>query len=215
VVDSIVLIIVLGALLSLDVTLVGQFLLSRPLVVVSLFGACLGQPVAGFTLGVILELLCIDLLPLGVVVPIDTAIVAAVASGVYFMSVPSGGASSLTVAIACAFVVGLVFRHYDMWFKQRTTALIVFLRRRAAGPQAYVPAALWLNILVTYVRNLVFLAAAVPLSISIGRATVVYAPARILAGLSFCDRFLLLLALVGALSTFAAKGGRRWFALIN
>ena len=47
---------VLGGLLALDATSVGQFMISRPLVVGVLAGVVVDQPLLGATIGAILEL---------------------------------------------------------------------------------------------------------------------------------------------------------------
>jgi PTS system mannose-specific IIC component len=56
---------VLGGLLALDATSVGQFMVSRPLVAGALTGWALGQPALGILVGAILELYLIVSFPTG------------------------------------------------------------------------------------------------------------------------------------------------------
>lgn len=55
----------LGGLLGLDGTAVGQFMVSRPIVAGALVGWVLGEPVLGITIGVILELYLLVSFPTG------------------------------------------------------------------------------------------------------------------------------------------------------
>ena len=69
----------LVALLELDTTYVGQLLISRPLIVGSILGALTGNLFLGLQVGIFTELIYIDYLPIGGVVPPSGAITAAVA----------------------------------------------------------------------------------------------------------------------------------------
>ena len=69
----------LAGLLGLDTVQAGQFLLSRPALVGPLLGWLNGFPLEGARLGVIIELLYMDFIPVGGVVPPNGAVAAAVA----------------------------------------------------------------------------------------------------------------------------------------
>lgn len=56
---------VLGGLLALDGTSVGQFMVSRPLVAGTLTGALLGSPAQGLALGALMELFLLASFPMG------------------------------------------------------------------------------------------------------------------------------------------------------
>ena len=66
------------ALLELDTTYVGQLLISRPLIVGAALGALTGDLFLGLQVGIFTELIYIDYLPIGGVVPPSGAITAAV-----------------------------------------------------------------------------------------------------------------------------------------
>ena len=76
----------LGGLLALDGTSLGQFMASRPIVAATLAGWVLGDPVGGLLLGTLLELLHISVLAVGgarfpEVGPASVVAVATAASG--------------------------------------------------------------------------------------------------------------------------------------
>ncbi|MEA3241308.1 MAG: PTS sugar transporter subunit IIC [Pseudomonadota bacterium] len=71
-----------GALLSLDRTAWGQLMISRPVVTAPIIGLACGNAAVGLLVGVLIELLWINELPVGSAIPSDDALFAAVASGV-------------------------------------------------------------------------------------------------------------------------------------
>jgi len=66
------------ATLSMDITAVGQFMVSRPIVVGPLIGALLGNPGIGLATGALVELIWIGDLPVGAHRPIDNTLLAGV-----------------------------------------------------------------------------------------------------------------------------------------
>ena len=67
------------ALLELDTTYVGQFLISRPLFIGTILGALTGNLFLGLQIGIFTELIYIDYLPIGGVVPPSGTITATIA----------------------------------------------------------------------------------------------------------------------------------------
>jgi mannose/fructose/N-acetylgalactosamine-specific phosphotransferase system component IIC len=93
----------LGGLLALDATSVGQFMLSRPLVAGVLSGWLLGDPAAGVTIGAVLELYLLVSFPTGGSRFPEgaTATVVATAS-----AVGSSGPGAIPLAVAIGLVWG-------------------------------------------------------------------------------------------------------------
>ncbi len=71
-----------GSLLSLDRTAWGQLMVSRPIVIAPIIGIICGNATVGLMVGVLIELLWINELPVGAAIPSDDTLFAAVASGV-------------------------------------------------------------------------------------------------------------------------------------
>ena len=76
--------VVLGGLLALDATSVGQFMISRPLVAGTLTGWWLGDPALGLEIGAILELFHLAGVPAGGSRVPDTGPASVVAVAVVF-----------------------------------------------------------------------------------------------------------------------------------
>lgn len=85
----------LGGVLALDGTSIGQFMLSRPLVACTLAGALAGSPLLGAGLGVVLEALHLAVLPVGAA-RYPEAAPAAVAAATVFVGA-GGGYDALLV----------------------------------------------------------------------------------------------------------------------
>jgi PTS system mannose-specific IIC component len=92
----------LGGLLALDATSVGQFMVSRPLVSGALAGWLVGEPVLGMSIGATLELYLLVAFPTGGSRFPEGAVATVVAVG----SSASGGA---TGAVPVAIAMGLVW----------------------------------------------------------------------------------------------------------
>lgn len=71
-----------GGLIGLDRTAVGQFMISQPIVAGPLTGWALGDPIAGTVIGVVLELLWVLDMPVGAFVPADATISAVSATAI-------------------------------------------------------------------------------------------------------------------------------------
>jgi mannose/fructose/N-acetylgalactosamine-specific phosphotransferase system component IIC len=78
---SLFLLAVLGAMVALDATSLGQLMLSRPLVAGTLAGAVVGLPLEGALIGAMLETLTLDILPVGAARYPETGTAAVLAVG--------------------------------------------------------------------------------------------------------------------------------------
>ncbi len=91
-------------LVGLDLVSVGQIMIARPLVAGAVAGLIVGDPVAGGTIGLLLELFAVDVLPVGVVRYPDYGLGAVTGTAV------AAGAPSL-LGIGLAIAIGLVVAH--------------------------------------------------------------------------------------------------------
>jgi mannose/fructose/N-acetylgalactosamine-specific phosphotransferase system component IIC len=156
-IEQLLIITAIGTILSIDVTLAGQFLLSRPIVVLTIIGFYIGDPVTGFVLGVFLELLSSDMLPLGVSVPLDTAVMATVAAAAYFLGDLHNGLKIKSAALLLGMIAGVLFRKYDLWFKKKASGIFNHLREYSQEIDKTIELAIIFNIALTLIRNFVFM----------------------------------------------------------
>jgi mannose/fructose/N-acetylgalactosamine-specific phosphotransferase system component IIC len=103
----------LGGLVALDGTSVGQFMVSRPFVAAALGGLAVGRPMLGIQAGVVLEALHLAVLPVGASKYPEGG-PAAVAAGAVFaasQSPPAAGAATLLVAVLVALALEWIGGH--------------------------------------------------------------------------------------------------------
>ncbi|SOD02772.1 PTS system sorbose-specific iic component [bacterium JGI 053] len=125
---------VLGGLLALDATSVGQLMVSRPFVAAALGGALVGHPAQGMAAGVVLEALHLAVLPVGASRYPEGGPAGVAAGAVYAAQAPSAAASAtLLVAVLCALALE--------WIGGRTVAAMRQVNVRFAGapPEGLTP----------------------------------------------------------------------------
>jgi mannose/fructose/N-acetylgalactosamine-specific phosphotransferase system component IIC len=109
----------LVSLLELDSAQVGQFMLSRPLVLGSLLGLLCGTPQVGVALGLCCELLSIDDLPVGDRLPLN----AAVAAGASILMTCSPRPLPAAGALPAGLAVGWAHQKLETALRYRRQAL--------------------------------------------------------------------------------------------
>ena len=114
------------ALLEMDTTYIGQFLISRPIIVGGVLGLLTGDFYLGLQLGVFTELIYLDFIPIGGVVPPSGAISAG--SGVlmaYFFGVPIYFAFFIGIlsGIAFSFIERRIRRHRGIILRAAEAAI--------------------------------------------------------------------------------------------
>ncbi|MBI5201922.1 MAG: PTS sugar transporter subunit IIC [Elusimicrobia bacterium] len=97
------------AALELDNVHIGQWMLSRPILVGPVLGALCGVPWLGLAGGAVLELFCVDVLPVGNALPVNGTVAAA--SFVLLAAGPS--AVPAAAAFPAALGLGSVFRRVE------------------------------------------------------------------------------------------------------
>ncbi len=112
-----------AGVISLDMTAFGPFMISQPLVCGPLFGWLMGQVSVGIIIGGIVQLLWMDLSPVGVSIPFDAT--ATTIIGVYLATlVPHSALSQVVLALMVAVPFGYLFRWYDQKARRVNTFLM-------------------------------------------------------------------------------------------
>lgn len=129
---------VLGGLLALDGTSVGQLMVSRPFVAAALGGALVGHPAQGMAAGVVLEALHLAVLPVGASRYPEGGPAGVAAGAVYAAAQPTPAAASATLLIAVLCALALE------WVGGRTVVALrqVTVRFAGAPPEGLTPGGL-------------------------------------------------------------------------
>jgi mannose/fructose/N-acetylgalactosamine-specific phosphotransferase system component IIC len=121
---------VLGGLVALDGTSVGQFMLSRPFVAASLGGLVVGAPMQGVAAGIVLEALHLAVLPVGAALYPEGGPAALVAGAVF-----AAGQRPVAVATSGTLLVCVLFALAMEWVGGRSvTALRQYNVRFSGAP---------------------------------------------------------------------------------
>ncbi len=108
-----------AAIVELDAVHVGQWMVSRPIVLGPAFGALCGAPELGAAAGALFELFCVDVLPVGAALPINGSVAV-----VAFLLLAAGPAETPpAAAFPAALLLGSLFRRLDARVRNRRARL--------------------------------------------------------------------------------------------
>ena len=110
---SLVLLSVLAAICSCDITMFGQFMISRPIFSGALFGYILGDMYIGLWVGMIIEMLWINELPMGSAIPVDLTMMT-ILSVVWTLISFKGVQSAAIFALVLAIPFSYLYREVDI-----------------------------------------------------------------------------------------------------
>jgi mannose/fructose/N-acetylgalactosamine-specific phosphotransferase system component IIC len=131
-----------AGVISLDFTACGPFMVSQPLVCGPLFGWLMGQTAVGLIIGGTVQLLWMDLSPIGVGIPYDAT--ATTLLSVYWATRNAHGAlSQVVLALVLAVPFGFFFRWFDQLARRLNTLLMHRVERFSDERLA---AGLWVGI---------------------------------------------------------------------
>jgi len=107
---KIIIISFVGGLLCLDRVFI-QAMISRPIIIAPVIGLILGNPYAGLIIGAILELFWIDRIPIGIYIPPNDSIAAAMAASMAILAGQTLGVATkelmaLSILLAIPFGIG-------------------------------------------------------------------------------------------------------------
>ncbi|OGS01330.1 MAG: hypothetical protein A3G41_02410 [Elusimicrobia bacterium RIFCSPLOWO2_12_FULL_59_9] len=127
------------ALVDLDAMHAGQFMLARPIILGPVLGCLLGRLGDGIWMGILMELYCLETLPLGHIIPPNAAV--AVGSTMMLLSAPHPLAAPL--AFPAGLSLGHLFSRVEAAIRRRRNGWMRSLEQLIATGKR-VPWRLWL-----------------------------------------------------------------------
>ncbi|MBD3271345.1 MAG: hypothetical protein GF384_02255 [Elusimicrobia bacterium] len=189
----------IGGLISLDVTVLGQWMVSRPLVSGVIIGTLLGDTWAGFKVGVIIELVWVNVIPVGVAIPLDVSVVSILASS-WFLIANRVSMAALVLGITFAIPAGMLFKMIDVEMRRRNVFMIHHVDTWVKnGKENRIPLLIYVGIILTFLRSFVFLYGMLYVGWLIIAYLIGVLPTSLLQGLRFASEVLPLLGIVIAL----------------
>ena len=121
------------ALLSLDVSAVGQFMVSRPIVVGPLVGLVSGHPGLGLVMGALIELIWIGEVPVGAHLPMDLCMLSGISVAFAGELVGRGGnpEAATTYALGITLPLALVSTEAELVLRKFHVRWVHFAQRMA------------------------------------------------------------------------------------
>ena len=194
----------LAAVLELDSASAGQFMISRPIVLGGILGLLGGEPLAGFTLGAVIELFLLAELPVGAALPMNGSVATAAAVLASLQPVQLEPAWCLPLGL----LAGRLYVPLDVQLRKYRSTLAAALERRvSAGGEPGFGRALAASLSAELGLVFVFLGLAVPAIKFLGGWWWEWRPLR--EGATFAWKAAPALALVGAIQFMGPKGWQR------
>lgn len=129
---SFLLLVLLGGVVAIDGTSVGQFMLSRPFVAATLAGAIVGQPAQGALIGLVLEAFHLAVLPVGAAKYPEGGPAAVSAGAVYASTAP--GPSGLVLVVSAVLLLEWVGGESVRLMRQGNVKLVAAESGRPIDP---------------------------------------------------------------------------------
>ncbi|MDO8734559.1 MAG: PTS sugar transporter subunit IIC [Elusimicrobiota bacterium] len=143
-----------GGLISLDSTVFGQFMISRPIVAGPVIGWLCGDVKTGLLIGAMIELLWIGVVPVGVGVPLDSAIVCIVATALAANKVQDAAA----IAIIFSVPLGIIFKRLDIAHRKWNRVFLPVIENGIKSGRYYILTfVIWLGVFLSYIKSFLFL----------------------------------------------------------
>jgi len=111
--DNILIFSIIGAILSADITMFGQFMISRPIFCGPLFGYILGDVYTGLWLGMIIEMMWVNAIPMGVSVPVDLTMMTSLGV-IWSCTFFKGNQEAAIFALAIAIPFAYLYKEIDL-----------------------------------------------------------------------------------------------------
>jgi len=114
---------VVAGIIALDITAFGPWMIAQPIVAGPLFGWFMGHIAVGVIVGGIVQLLWMDVMPVGVGIQYDATAVTILA--IFWASQqPTSSLSQIMLALGMAVPFGMVFKHMDIHARRLNTRIL-------------------------------------------------------------------------------------------
>ncbi|MDR2709712.1 MAG: PTS sugar transporter subunit IIC [Elusimicrobiota bacterium] len=163
IIESFVILALIAAIFNTDLTGFGQFMICRPIFCAPIFGFLTGNIVEGLWMGMIVELLWINAVPLGSYLPPDIcaiSILATVWVNKFFPGLESASCTALLLAIP----FGYACRNID-YFGRKINVKIMYWIEDGISKEQYkrINIGIGLGLVLFIVKFFIFYLAAIPL----------------------------------------------------
>jgi len=167
---------VLGGIIGLDTTAVGQIMISQPLVTGTIIGLLLGNLSVGILIGILLQLLWIAAIPIGAAIPPDSSLTTILATAIAIMAGKVSPASMM-LAMMISIPVGLLTGKVDVLIRRINIHLVHRIERKLEkGELQALSRGIIIGVLFFFFKNFLLLLIFLPLGVIILRNSLLLLP---------------------------------------
>jgi PTS system mannose-specific IIC component len=156
IIESTIILALIAAFCSADITAFGQFMICRPIFCAPLFGYLMGDITTGLWIGMIVEMVWINAIPMGAAVPIDIASISINATFwacKYYPATQEAAICALIFAIPFAYF----YKEIDISGRNRNIGLMRWVERGVQdGKEWVINAGIFLSLFMFILRAFVF-----------------------------------------------------------
>lgn len=180
----------LAAVISLDITAFGQFMISRPIVVAPLFGYLAGDIKTGLWVGMLVELVWVNAIPMGAAIPQDIMSVA-ILSTLWGLKTFGGQRSAMVLALVLAVPAGILYKHIDILFRYYNVRVVHWVEEGvAAGKESRIRHGIYIGLLLSLLKAFMFYMVFIVVGQWLMLRLFYQLPPRVIEGLEFAWRLL-------------------------
>lgn len=151
--EHIILFSIIGAILSADITMFGQFMISRPIFCGPLFGYILGDIHTGLWLGMIVEMMWINAIPMGVSVPVDLTMMTSL-SVIWACSIFKGSQEAAIFALSIAIPCAYLYKDVDLRGRLFNTKIMHWVEKGIEkGYETRISKGIYLGLVFFFIRT--------------------------------------------------------------
>jgi PTS system mannose-specific IIC component len=156
IIESTIILAFIAALCSTDITAFGQFMICRPIFCAPLFGYLMGDITTGLWIGMIVEMVWINAIPMGAAVPIDIASISINATFWACKYYPG-----IQEAAICALIFSIPFAYFykeiDIGGRNRNIGLMRWVERGIHEDKAWrINAGIFFGLFLFVLRAFIF-----------------------------------------------------------
>lgn len=181
--EQVIIFSIIGAVLSADITMFGQFMISRPIFCGPLFGYILGDIHTGLWLGMIVEMMWINAIPMGVSVPVDLTMMTSLAV-IWSCSFFQGSQEAAIFALALSVPFAYLYKEVDLAGRLFNTKIMHWVEDGVEkGYETRISKGIYLGLLFFFIRTAVMYGVLMLLGGLLYKAMYSYLPIQILVSL--------------------------------
>jgi len=151
--EHIIIFSIIGAVLSADITMFGQFMISRPIFCGPLFGFLLGDIYTGLWLGMIVEMMWINEIPMGVSVPVDLTMMTSL-SVIWACSFFKGSQEAAIFALSVAIPFAYLYKEVDLAGRMFNTKIMHWVEKGVIeGKESRISKGIYLGLIFFFIRS--------------------------------------------------------------